>query len=151
MKKENMIIKAFNNHLFNQNKRQKEQGDNTFFLFILKGKKCPDNKWIISVLQEWCSIRKSVSKTHYIGSTKEEIYVVILINVKNKLGIVENFLNLGTLLVNTTRNSETKKGASLKWKLKECLLPSLFSYMMVEVLANTIKWDKVLRYEKNCE
>lgn len=40
--------------------------------------------------------------------------MVILINVKNKLGIVENFLNLGTLLVNTTHNSETKKGASLK-------------------------------------
>lgn len=33
-----MIIKVFNNHLFNQNKRQKEQGDNTFFVYI-KGKK----------------------------------------------------------------------------------------------------------------
>lgn len=47
-----MIIRVFNNHLFNQNKRQKEQGDNTFFVVYIKGKKCPDNKWIISVLQE---------------------------------------------------------------------------------------------------
>lgn len=50
MKKENMIIKAFNNHLFNQNKRQKEQGDNTFFLFILKGK----NVLTINGLFQYC-------------------------------------------------------------------------------------------------